>query len=470
MFKTIKESLNSRLNYLIIGDVMIDKYILGEVKRISPEAPVPVLKVKNKKHNPGGAGNVAVNISGLNSDVTIVGFTGRDESLDLLSLDLEGYKNIELRPTIWSRNTITKTRLISGQQQIVRIDEEESFSPTSLELDNLLSDINNIDLSNFNGIVLSDYAKGVCSDSVCQNVIKRAANLNIPTIVDPKGSNWEKYKGATVLTPNLKEVGDVYGMEIPNNDSEVERVGLELLNRFNLTNIIITRSEKGMTLINRNTTEHFPTMAKDVFDVSGAGDTVVAGVIRFLTAGLDIKDAINIANFAAGIVVGHVGTWPIKMEELLEKSSDSKTLNSTIIDLKKNHKKIVFTNGCFDLLHPGHVDYMQKAKELGDYLIIGLNSDESVRRLKGKDRPVNSEQVRKTMLEALGCVDAVEIFNEDTPYQLIKRISPDILVKGGDYNIEDIVGREFAKETKTIEFLEGFSTTSLIDRIKQAYV
>lgn len=468
MYKTIKESLNNRLNYVVVGDIMIDKYILGDVKRISPEAPVPVLKVKGKKHNPGGAGNVAVNIAGLNSNVTLMGFTGSDESLNQLN---EAFKNnnIDIKPTIWGRNTITKTRLISGQQQIVRIDEEESHSPADNEIAELLSSIASLDLTGCSGIVISDYAKGVCSYSLCQNIIKKASSKNIPIIVDPKGSDWEKYRGATILTPNIKELSDIYGEEVLNQDSDIERVGQELLAKYNLRNLIITRSEKGMSLINSEVIEHFPTMTKDVFDVSGAGDTVIAGVIRFFTSGLDITEAITLANYAAGIVVGHVGTWPITMEEMLFKSSDKKSLHKTVEELKANHKKIVFTNGCFDLLHPGHVDYMQKARQMGDYLIIGLNSDASVQRLKGDDRPVNNQDVRKIMLEALGFVDSVEIFDEDTPYELIKRIKPDILVKGGDYSVENIVGREFAKETKTITFLNGYSTTALINRIKKVY-
>lgn len=468
MYNIIKESLNNRNNYLVIGDIMIDQYILGDVKRISPEAPVPILKVSGKRNNPGGAGNVAVNIAGLNSDVTIIGFAGDDTSFDLLKRSFKE-NSIIPKTSRWSRSTITKTRLISGQQQIVRIDEEENSSISEDEKNSLIDIINKEDFSLFSGVVISDYLKGACFPELCQIVITRANENNIPVIVDPKGISWEKYRGATILTPNLKELSDIYGEEVLNNDTEVEKAGKALLKKFNFTNIIVTRSEKGMTLINNNITEHFPTMAKDVFDVSGAGDTVVAGVLRFLTAGLNLKKSINLANFAAGIVVKHVGTWPITEEEMLSEAIDSRDLHITIKDLKERHKKIVFTNGCFDLLHPGHIDYMQKAKELGDYLVIGLNSDVSVRRLKGNSRPVNNERVRKIMLEALSCVDAVEIFDEDTPYNLIKKIAPDILVKGGDYNIEDIVGKEFAGKTMTIPFLDGFSTTSLIKRIKKAY-
>lgn len=468
MYKTIKESLANKQHYLVVGDLMIDKYILGEVKRISPEAPVPVLKVSSKKYNPGGAGNVATNIAGLNSDVTVVGYTGDDESLALLKNDFSRM-NIKLRNELWDRSTITKTRLVSGQQQIARIDEEESITPEDYIKVKLLNSVSEIDFSLFQGIVLSDYAKGVCDKEICQRIIAKADEKGIPVIVDPKGSDWEKYKGATILTPNLKELSDVLGRDIPNNDTEIEKAGKSLLEEYRIANLIITRSEKGMTLVNKGAIEHFPTMAKDVFDVSGAGDTVVAGVIRFFTSGLDIKDAINLANFAAGIVVGHVGTWPITKEELLKEAVDTKEFNITIQELKDSHRKIVFTNGCFDILHPGHIDYLQKAKELGDYLVIGLNSDASVKRLKGDERPVNNQSVRKVMLEALSCVDLVEIFEEDTPFNLIKSIQPDILVKGGDYDVENIVGREFSKETRTIPFLDGFSTTSLINRIKKAY-
>lgn len=468
MYKAIKEALEIEGNYLIVGDLMVDQYIFGDVKRISPEAPVPVLKVSNKKNNPGGAGNVAVNISGLNSVVTTVGFTGEDESLNLLKKSFKSI-GVTVKPVIWSRNTITKTRLISGQQQIVRIDEEESFSPSKEESNNIQTLIDSLDMTAYKGVVLSDYAKGVCSETLCQTIIEKAKESSVPVIVDPKGSDWGKYRGATVITPNLKELSDIYGVTISNSNDDISKIGLELLKEYQFENLVVTRSEKGMTLINKYCIEHFPTMAKDVFDVSGAGDTVVAGITRFFTSGVGIKDAINLANFAAGIVVGHVGTWPITKEELLKESKDFKDHHITLDDLKKNHEKIVFTNGCFDLLHPGHIDYLKKARELGDYLIVGLNSDDSVRRLKGSSRPVNNQDVRKTMLEGLGCVDRVEIFTEDTPYELIKKIAPDILVKGGDYSVENIVGREFAKETRTIEFLDGFSTTSLIERIKKAY-
>lgn len=468
MYKSVKESLKDRKSYLVVGDIMIDRYIFGGVNRISPEAPVPVLKVKERKSNPGGAGNVAVNIAGLNSDVTIVGFCGDDSSRDELKETFKE-KGIELKDALWSRSTICKTRLISAQQQIARIDEEESREPSLKEIESLENLIDSINFDDFHGVVLSDYNKGVCSYSISQKVILKAKESGIPVVVDPKGSQWDKYRGATAVTPNLKELGDLVGKSISNNSDLIVNEALKIIEKYSLENIIATRSEKGMSLINKETTEHFPTFAQDVFDVSGAGDTVVAGFIRFFTSGQDIRDSINIANYCAGIVVGHVGTWPITKEELLKKVADSKDLNITLTQLKSEHKKIVFTNGCFDLLHPGHIDYLQKAKELGDYLIVGLNSDDSVRRLKGDSRPVNPQSVRKVMLEALSSVDLVEFFDEDTPYELIKRIEPDILVKGGDYNVEDIVGREFARETRTIEFLDGFSTTSLIERIKKAY-
>lgn len=468
MYKTVKEALESKKNILVFGDIMIDRYIYGGVNRISPEAPVPVVKVNKKSCNPGGAGNVAVNIAGLNSNVKVVGFTGDDFSRDEL-LKSFNESGIELDSALWNRNTISKTRLISGQQQIARIDEEESFSISKEQEEKLKSKIDELDFSTFDGVVVSDYNKGVCTLDLTRLVINKAKDADIPVIVDPKGSNWDKYRGATIITPNLKELGDLVGAPIENSDKLIEEKGNEILKEYQLENLVVTRSEKGMSLINRNEVEHFPTYARDVFDVSGAGDTVVAGIIRFYTSNLKLKDSINIANFCAGIVVGHVGTWPITKEELYSKISDNSDLKITIDELKKKHKKIVFTNGCFDLMHPGHIDYLKKARELGDFLIVGLNSDDSVKRLKGDSRPVNNQDVRKVMLEALSSVDMVEIFNEDTPLNLIRSIAPDILVKGGDYKIEEIVGREFAKETTTIKFLDGFSTTSLIERIKKAY-
>lgn len=477
MYKIIYEALGKKPRIAVVGDVMIDRYITGQVKRISPEAPVPVLKVGSHRHNAGGAGNVTVNLAGLNTSVTLWGFIGDDSS----SVDLKRVldeRGIEHRLSQWNRPTINKTRVISGQQQIVRIDEEVSYPVEKDEEDSFLISLDELTLEEYSVVILSDYAKGACTPNVCQRVIQLAKKSDIPVIVDPKGKEWNKYNGAYLITPNLKELSDILDREIENSDEEVEKAGREILETYHFENLLVTRSEKGMTLFCDGKTEHYPTMARDVFDVSGAGDTVIAGIGRFLATGVSLSESIVIANFSAGIVVGHMGTWPITGEELLTQAEKEYTAHDetrdreffeVLQDLKKRHIKLVFTNGCFDILHPGHLDYLKKARDLGDYLIVGLNSDASVKRLKGDLRPVNSEEVRTIMLEALGFVDRVVIFNEETPLELIKQVRPDILVKGGDYSLEDIVGREFATETLTIPFLEGYSTTSLIERIQKAY-
>ncbi|OQX28702.1 MAG: hypothetical protein B0D92_07555 [Spirochaeta sp. LUC14_002_19_P3] len=463
MRKLLEDVFSRRKCYLLVGDIMLDSYIFGDVRRVSPEAPVPVLAVERREDRPGGAGNAAVNLAGLNADVTLVGFTGGDAAEKTLRFQFDSV-GITLAAVRWERATISKTRLLSGRQQLVRFDEENPLPPKREESAALEAAVRGMDFSEFDGVLLSDYGKGVCSAEVCAAIMEKSRAAGIPVVVDPKGSDWEKYHGALLAAPNVKELGDALGQEMINDDAEIVAAGKILRCRCGLEYLAITRSEKGITLLAEGKGQHFPTEAREVYDVSGAGDTVAACLLRFFTAPMPMKDAVPLANLAAGIVVGFTGTHPINAHLLLERCESS--LPSSWEGVRGRGGKVVFTNGCFDILHPGHADYLRKAADLGDYLIVGLNSDASIQRIKGAGRPVNDQQTRKMMLEALSCVNEVVIFEEDTPLELIRRIRPDILVKGGDYKPEDIVGREHAGRTESIPFVEGYSTTELINRIR----
>ncbi|MDC7222660.1 MAG: bifunctional heptose 7-phosphate kinase/heptose 1-phosphate adenyltransferase [Spirochaetales bacterium] len=464
MVESPVESLRTARNFLVVGDLMVDCYVRGEIKRISPEAPVPVLTVTEKENKPGGAGNVALNLAGLNSAVTLFGFVGDDESGRILT-DLLGRADVDCRGILWDRNTISKTRITSARQQIVRVDEERDQPPSREERERLMKSLAQVDFSRFDGVLLSDYNKGVCFPELCQFLIKESRRAGLPLVVDPKGRDWEKYRGAPLITPNVKELGDAWGGEVPNGDDSVAQAALALRERFSFDRMAVTRSDKGMTLAWEEGIGHFPTQAREVYDVSGAGDTVAAGLLRFLSDSFSPPEAVRWANRAAGIVVGFLGTHPITKALLLEERRGESCLSWEAA--REKGGAIVFTNGCFDLLHPGHMDYLRRARQLGDFLVVGLNSDDSVRRLKGKSRPVNGEKHRKIMLESLAFVDQVLLFEEDTPARLIQEIGPDFLVKGGDYRPEDIVGREWAGETLSLPFLPGFSSTTLMERIKE---
>jgi D-beta-D-heptose 7-phosphate kinase / D-beta-D-heptose 1-phosphate adenosyltransferase len=458
----LKKSLKTRRNFLVVGDLMLDRYIRGKINRISPEAPVPVLTVSEREDKLGGAGNVALNLAGLNSQVTLVGFLGEDEAGRALT-GLVKQESIILNVTFWERNTITKTRITSGRQQVVRVDDEKTDAPSLQDKELLLKTLTELDYSDYEGILLSDYAKGVCFPALCQFLIEKARKENIPLLIDPKGGDWTKYTGASLVTPNLNELGDALSCTVKNEDKPVVEAADELKKRFSLDSLVVTRSEKGMTLVDQ-TIHHVPTLAREVYDVSGAGDTVAAGLLRFIADGYQADEAVRLANRAAGIVVGFWGTHPITAKLLLAEPEDE-----SWEEARREGKSLVFTNGCFDLLHPGHMDYLKKARALGDYLIVGLNSDESIKRLKGSSRPINNQDSRQIMVESLSFVDEVILFEEDTPARLIESICPDILVKGGDYQIDEIVGREFAGTTLTIPFVEGYSSSSLIERITKSH-
>jgi len=466
-----------RAKILVLGDVMLDKYYHGDVSRISPEAPVPVVKVCEEKLSAGGAGNVAVNLVNLGCSVYIAGALGEDQSGESLrKILLEKGVNISglvKRPY----PTITKIRVLGGRQQVVRVDFEE-IVPLSRQEEEKVLEWFLKELPDSDCVVLSDYAKGFCTVGLCRFIIEESKRRSVPVVVDPKGPDWGKYSEAFIVTPNVKELGESCGRAVNNVDDEIVKAGLEVLRRYKLKNLLVTRSEKGMTLFVGEEVHHIPTKAREVFDVSGAGDTVVATLSACLATGMELVESAKMANIAAGVVVGKVGTAPItlsELEEALKNSKFSMSVESKIKGLdelleivrrwKRDGLKVVFTNGCFDLLHVGHIYSLEEAKKRGDKLIVGLNSDASVRRLKGEGRPIVSQRDRARMLAALEFVDCVIIFDEDTPERILSLIRPDVLVKGGDYRVEDVVGKEYAREVHIVPLFKGYSTTSLIRRI-----
>ena len=459
---------------LVIGDVMLDSYMKGDVKRISPEAPVPVVRVNNQFDTLGGAANVCRNLCGIGSKVYLIGCVGKDQKGEII---MQKLNELAVEYTFFTVDypTINKIRVVGNHQQIVRIDFEEEKMILTSEQQDEINRLVSEKISAVDCVVISDYGKGFCDEKICRNVIETASKLGKTIIVDPKGYDWNKYKQATIITPNLKELSDVAGKEITNNDEEINAVAKQMLHTFDFKNILVTRSGKGMTLVNHDTTKHIPTEAKEVFDVSGAGDTVVAALSACLSARFSLYEAVIMANKAAGIVVGKEGTVPITFEELKQTVEDkeiaskiisSEKLLSVLNNLRSQNKKIVFTNGVFDIIHRGHISYLYKARQLGDILILGLNTDASVKRIKGEGRPINHENDRAFVLSAFEFVDYIILFSEDTPINLLKTVQPDVLVKGADYTIEGVIGREYAKETVLIDFQEGYSSTNIINKLK----
>lgn len=467
------------LKIAVIGDVMLDRYFYGEVKRISPEAPVPVTKINRISSVLGGAANVAANLAHLECRVFMGGVTGDDENRQLLE-KMMNEAGIDYSGLVKSqhRKTITKLRVLGGQQQMLRLDFEETGDLVPDEIISLRAWLENLLDNGLDGIIVSDYAKGVCSDDFCQWVIAQGKSYGVPVLIDPKGADWTKYRGCDFITPNLKEMCEAAGCQRENEDEAVVVMAMAAKDKFQIKNVVVTRSERGMTLVNNEEIIHSPAAAIEVFDVSGAGDTVAAALLVAAAGKLELSDAVYMANRAAGIVVAKVGTYPVHREELLkdlmtEERKQGKGYRTQsweeIAALARNWKacgeKVVFTNGCFDILHVGHVTYLEKARNLGKHLIVGLNTDASVRRLKGETRPLVHELDRARVLAALACVDAVVLFNQDTPTELIEQIRPDILVKGGDYTPEQVAGREYAGEVRIIDFEDGYSTTGVVEKI-----
>lgn len=459
---------------LVVGDIMLDRYWHGPTSRISPEAPVPVVKIEQVEERPGGAGNVALNIVSLGGAASLVAITGDDQAAEILAQRLSVAKvdcHFVQKP---KQPTITKLRVLSQHQQLIRLDFEEQFlAPNVGDFASVADKIAAADV-----VILSDYGKGALIDP--SQLIALAQRNSKPVLVDPKGSDFSKYTGATLVKPNLSEFEAVVGH--CKSESDIKEKGIALIKEFSWQALLVTRGDKGMTLIRENYPEqHFSAEAKEVFDVTGAGDTVIATVANALAAGCDLASAVALANTAAGIVVGKLGTVAVSLPELRRAFQLKDEFGSGIVtqeqlklvvtDARAHNEKIIFTNGCFDILHPGHVSYLEQAKRQGDKLIVAVNDDASTMRLKGASRPINSIEHRMAVLAGLSAVDWVVPFSEDTPAQLISEISPDILVKGGDYRPEEIAGSQHVLDTggevKVLNFEAECSTSAVIKAIEE---
>lgn len=471
---------------LVVGDIILDRYWSGPTNRVSPEAPVPVVRINEVEERPGGAGNVALNVASLGAQCVLMGVTGDDESANLLEQELAKsgvtccFMKAEHYPTI------TKLRVLSQHQQLIRLDFESS------QMDADLAPMHTAfkeQLTQTDLVILSDYAKG-CLQSVSE-LIDLCREAGKPVVVDPKGSDFSKYRGATLITPNYGEFTAIVGT--CKDDEEIVSKALHLCQSLELKAILVTRGEHGMTLVDQQGHAlHLPAQAAEVFDVTGAGDTVIATLATVLAAGGDLSQATALANTAAGLVVAKLGAASITSQELHRahhtagqkgqlpdhlRSDESgvmteSRLHALVDEARLRGERIVMTNGCFDILHPGHVSYLQEARKLGDRLIVAVNDDASVQRLKGETRPINTLSDRMTILAALASVDWVVPFSEDTPARLIGEVLPEILVKGGDYTVEQIAGAEAVikngGEVIILNFVDGYSTTKLIAQAKDA--
>ena len=461
---------------LVVGDLMLDRYWHGDTSRISPEAPVPVVKVEEIEERAGGAGNVALNVSALGGRGSVLGLTGADEAADALTRTLlKGgvechFVRLEGFPTI------TKLRVLSRHQQLIRLDFEDGFP--GCDSAGLLSRFKD-NVGDAGVVVLSDYSKGTLREAVKLIEIARAAGK--PVVIDPKGSDFSAYRGATVITPNMHEFEAVVGHCA--DDAAVVSKGEALRSELELDALLITRSEKGMTLLQKGEEPlHIPTKAREVYDVTGAGDTVVSVLAASLAAGNSLREATVLANIAASVVVGKLGTASVSVPELRRAMRDQEEMEQGMVseeklialvqEAKAHGETVVMTNGCFDILHAGHVTYLEEAAQLGDRLIVAVNDDASVKRLKGEERPVNTQAKRMRVLAALDCVDWVVGFDEDTPTSLICNTSPNILVKGGDNDPDNIPGgdcvRNAGGQVMVMSFVDGCSTTSIIEDIRKS--
>ncbi|NJD91551.1 MAG: D-glycero-beta-D-manno-heptose-7-phosphate kinase, partial [Geobacter sp.] len=446
-------SHTASLKALVIGDLMLDEYLWGKAERISPEAPVQVVDVQSDEIRLGGAGNVVNNLVALGCSVAVCSVIGDDASGGLLRTIFQD-KGVDISALFSEpgRCTGKKSRVVASHQQIVRIDRE-TRAPISGDAEAAIINSITSRAADYNVLVVSDYLKGVLTNRVLAAIIAAGRTAGVPVVVDPKGADYSKYSGATIITPNRKEAEQAAGVMIT-DETSLKAAADKLLEQLGLSALLITRSEAGMSLFRENgATLHIPTVAREVYDVSGAGDTVLALLSLGIAAGMSMDDAAALANTAAGIAVGKLGTSTVSPAEIMAEiarghlDSDNKIKNLdtlvTIIEAERaKGRRIAFTNGCFDLLHVGHVKYLQKARSFGDLLIMGLNSDASIKRLKGEKRPLIGQDERAHILAALDCIDYVVIFDEDTPLELITALKPDILVKGGDYTLEGVVGRE----------------------------
>jgi D-beta-D-heptose 7-phosphate kinase/D-beta-D-heptose 1-phosphate adenosyltransferase len=467
----------NKARVLVVGDLMLDRYWQGAAAKISPEAPVPVVHVHDTEERPGGGANVALNMTSLGVEVALCGLVGEDEAGVRLADKLieAGVRCLLQRDK--SVPTITKLRVISQHQQLLRLDFEQPI--WAVDLTELQAQYQQ-QLSTCDLVILSDYAKGTLQDP--QGLIAAAVQRHIPVLVDPKGSDFKKYRNATLLTPNLKEFEAVVGH--CETDQQLNEMGIALREALNLNALLITLSERGMLLIQEDAPPlHLPTRAREVFDVTGAGDTVIGVLGAGMAAGMPLHEAAGLANVAAGLMVGKLGAGSVSLNELkgaMNRQGDfdfhtimnRESLAEAVSMARQQGERIVMTNGCFDILHEGHVRYLQQAKQLGERLVVAVNDDESVRRLKGMGRPINPLARRMAVLAGLASVDWVVPFNEDTPESLICAVKPDLLVKGGDYKPEEIAGYDcvvaHGGEVRVLEFLPGVSTTRIVEAMRDA--
>ncbi len=463
---------------LAVGDLMLDRFVSGKVDRISPEAPIPVLAVDRETVMPGGVGNVVSNIRALGGEAHLIAVVGDDAEADFLARLLGPDKDAGfVRDS--SRPTAVKTRFIAGGQQLLRADYELS-RPISPKVEERILDEIEKRLHGAGVLVLSDYGKGVLTDHVIRHAIASAKSLGIPVIVDPKGSDYSRYRGASVVTPNLKELEEAAGGFLGQGDAKLEEAARGVLGKSGVLAMVATRGGEGLSVIRMDADAvHVRARAREVFDVSGAGDTVVATLALALATGSELPAAAALANLAASIVVGKVGTASVTAEELRmgadeagrvgDKLKSGLALKDQVERWRRRHLTVGFTNGCFDLLHPGHLSLIRQARSACDRLVVGLNSDASVRRLKGPTRPVSNQAARAEVLSAIADIDAVAIFEEDTPISLIEAIRPDVLVKGADYTIDKIVGADLVQSygghVIRAKLEDGHSTTAVIAKM-----
>lgn len=464
---------------LIVGDIMLDRYWYGSTSRVSPEAPVPVVHIQQEEDRPGGAGNVALNVAALGCTTTLIGLCGNDAAGTLLESKLRG-ANINCHLHKFAEiPTITKLRVISQHQQLIRLDFEESAAQ---KFDfNLLRQTYLNELSNTDVVILSDYAKGILQ--YAPELIALAQAAGIPILVDPKGSNFDIYRGADLLTPNRKEFEAIVGH--CDSEDDIINKGLTLIEQLNLKALLVTRGEQGMTLIQAGEPElHIPAREREVYDVTGAGDTVIAILAASLAAKESLPMCVVLANIGAGITVSKLGAATVSIPELRREVWNEQASGRGIMteeqlliavqDAQAHGERVIMTNGCFDILHAGHVTYLEQAKKLGDRLIVAVNSDDSIRQLKGPERPINSLARRMAVLAGLSAVDWVVSFEDDTPQRLLTQLRPDVLVKGGDYHVDGVVGHEivhsYGGEVKVLGLVEGCSTTAIIERAKNGYL
>jgi D-beta-D-heptose 7-phosphate kinase/D-beta-D-heptose 1-phosphate adenosyltransferase len=458
---------------LIIGDSMLDEYISGQVERISPEAPVPIVRVSGSKYTLGGAANVAANVRALGANAILIGAIGNDADANVF-LDLIENYGIEWNGIQSAFGVTTKkTRVTGNSHQLVRLDREAALELNSDDEAGIAEEYERR-IQDADVVVISDYKKGVCTESVCRTVIETARKFGKRVLVDPKQSDWSRYEGAFLIKPNLKEFHEVAGTA----SADIVQTAKRLVSEHSIENVLVTCSQDGMILVSDTGFVDFETDAREVFDVSGAGDTVIAAIAAFVAAGAPLGEAVRISNVAAGIAVEKFGTYTVSIDEI-ESAPDrdtSKKLMSRrrvaefVSQSKRRGMKIVFANGCFDILHTGHISLLEQAKRQGDVLIVGLNSDASVKRLKGESRPLNNEADRVKLISAFEIVDAVVIFGEDTPFELIREIAPDVLVKGADYALDRIAGADIVRENGgkviLVPLIREKSTTALIEKVK----